>query len=219
MSYMTCDTWHVTRDIWHVTCCGGWTFSQNFSSPALRIFDLWYFEDLEEKDDSLTHWINYEGVCWTAPDTPGLLITLKGIQTKPPNIIIFIVRKLEFLWWIVSIWALVEPTLQKHLLILVLISTQRRKWITLFSSDSHICQTHKLATPAYCSIIMLAKNIHLPMKNIFEDLDKYVEGNRTIADLRYGEKDIFSPSTLICAQKRANYVYMLSISPLRYCRS
>ena len=56
---VTGDTWHVTCDTWHVTCetwhvwGGGWTFSQNFSSPALTVCDLWYYEDLEEKDDSL----------------------------------------------------------------------------------------------------------------------------------------------------------------------
>ena len=51
-----CDMWHVTRDKWHMTCDrfgGGWTFSQNFSSLALTNCDLWYYEDLEEKDDSL----------------------------------------------------------------------------------------------------------------------------------------------------------------------
>ena len=73
--HVTCDTWHVTRDMWHVTCCGGWTFSQNFSSLALTVCDLWYYEDLEEKAHSLTHLINYEAVCRTAPATPGLLIT------------------------------------------------------------------------------------------------------------------------------------------------
>ena len=35
-------------------CCGGWTFIKNFSSPALTVSDLWYFEDLEEK----AHWPN-----------------------------------------------------------------------------------------------------------------------------------------------------------------
>ena len=61
---VTCDTWHVTRDTWHVTwrdtwhmTCdmfgGGWTFSQNFSSLALTVCDLWYYEYLEEKDDSI----------------------------------------------------------------------------------------------------------------------------------------------------------------------
>ena len=60
---MTCDTWHVirdtwhvTRDMWHVTHLGGWTFSQNFSSLAHIVCDLWYYEDLEEKDESLNEW-------------------------------------------------------------------------------------------------------------------------------------------------------------------
>ena len=51
------DTWHVTRDMWHMTRFGGWTFSQNFSSLALTVCDLWYYEDLEEKDDSNNQWM------------------------------------------------------------------------------------------------------------------------------------------------------------------
>ena len=35
---------------------------------------LWYYEDLEEKDDSVNELINDEAVCRTAPATPGLLI-------------------------------------------------------------------------------------------------------------------------------------------------
>ena len=60
MWHMTRDTWHVTRDMWHVTrdTIGGWTFSQNFSSLALTICDLWYYEDLEEKAQGLNEWIN-----------------------------------------------------------------------------------------------------------------------------------------------------------------
>ena len=64
MWHVTCDTWHVTRDMWqvtrdtswHVTCLVGWTFSQNFSSLALTVCDSWYYEDLEEKDDSANEW-------------------------------------------------------------------------------------------------------------------------------------------------------------------
>ena len=68
MWHITCDT-----DTWYVTCLGGWTFSQNFSSLALIICDLWYYEDLEEKDDSITESMNDEAVYRTAPATPGLL--------------------------------------------------------------------------------------------------------------------------------------------------
>ena len=77
MWHMTCDTWHMTHDTWHMThdtwhvWGGGWTFSQNFSSLALTVCDLWYYEDLEEKDE----WINYEAVYRTAPATLGLLKT------------------------------------------------------------------------------------------------------------------------------------------------
>ena len=75
---MTRDMWHVTHDMLHVTRLGGWTFSQNFSSQALTVCDLWYYEDLEEKDEWLNQlmneWINDEAVYRTAPATPGLLI-------------------------------------------------------------------------------------------------------------------------------------------------
>ena len=64
MWHMTCDTLHMTHDMWHVTCymwyvtcCGGWTFSQNFSSLALTLCDVWYFEDLEQKADWSTQLI------------------------------------------------------------------------------------------------------------------------------------------------------------------
>ena len=37
------------------------------------VWDLWWFEDLEEKDWLLDQLINDGGVCRTAPATPGLL--------------------------------------------------------------------------------------------------------------------------------------------------
>ena len=65
MWHMTCDTchvtrdmWHVTRDTWHVTRLGGWTFFKNFSSLALTVCDLWYYEDLEEKDELMNELMN-----------------------------------------------------------------------------------------------------------------------------------------------------------------
>ena len=58
---------------------GGWTFSQSFSSLALTVWDLWCLQDWEEKDDQLTHLINYEAVYRTAPAKPSLLnILLKN---------------------------------------------------------------------------------------------------------------------------------------------
>ena len=82
--------WHVTRDMWHVGG-GGWTFSQNYSSLALTVSDLWYYEDMEEKADLLTDWIYDEAVYRTAPATPGLLIftSLPGdkIFHKTKNVI------------------------------------------------------------------------------------------------------------------------------------
>ena len=65
--------WHVTCDMWHMTCLGGWTFSQNLSSLALTVCDLWYYGDLEEKAHWMNELINGEAVYRTAPATPGLL--------------------------------------------------------------------------------------------------------------------------------------------------
>ena len=46
MWHMTCDTWHVTCDTWHVTGGGRWTFSQNFRSLALLVWDSSGFENI-----------------------------------------------------------------------------------------------------------------------------------------------------------------------------
>ena len=59
MWHVTRDTWRVTHDMsLHVTCLGGWTFFQNLGSLALTVCDLWYYEDLEEKDDSINELMN-----------------------------------------------------------------------------------------------------------------------------------------------------------------
>jgi len=42
---------------------------QYFSSLALTVGHLWYFDNLEEKAD----WLNNEAVCRTAPATQGLV--------------------------------------------------------------------------------------------------------------------------------------------------
>ena len=75
--HMTCDTWNVTCDMWHVIHRVWWTFYQNFVSLliALTVCDLWYFEDLEEKDNWMNQLMNYQRVFRTAPPTPGLSIS------------------------------------------------------------------------------------------------------------------------------------------------
>ena len=52
-----------------------WIFSQNFISPSLTVWDLWSLENCEEKDQSVSHLINYKAVWRTASATPGLLKT------------------------------------------------------------------------------------------------------------------------------------------------
>ena len=58
--HVVSDRWHVTGDMWYVTrdtchligdTCVGWTFTNNFSSIALMVWELGCFEDLEESDD------------------------------------------------------------------------------------------------------------------------------------------------------------------------
>ena len=81
--HVTCDMWHVTRDMWHMTGWGGWTFSQNFSSLAHTVPDLWYYEDMEEKAHGLNQSMSDEAVYRTAPATPSLLtITLNGLGAR-----------------------------------------------------------------------------------------------------------------------------------------
>ena len=72
--HVTRDTWHMAHDTWHMTNLGGLTFSQNFSSLALTVCDLWYYEDLEEKDEWMNESMNDGAVYRTAPATQGLLI-------------------------------------------------------------------------------------------------------------------------------------------------
>ena len=56
MWHVTCDTWqvtgdrwHLTPDNWHMTHSVGWTFSQNFSSLALPVWD-WVYISRPGKD-------------------------------------------------------------------------------------------------------------------------------------------------------------------------
>ena len=54
----------MTLHMWHVTCDtygGGWTFSQNFSSPAFTVWDRQCLEDFKQKG-LLNEWINDECV-------------------------------------------------------------------------------------------------------------------------------------------------------------
>ena len=93
----------MTRDTFHVW--GGWTFSQNFSSLALTVCDLWYYEDLEEKAHRMNEWMNesmnYEAVYRTAPATPGLLNNLRW-RFKSQN-------KISILFWRFKISKAVTP--------------------------------------------------------------------------------------------------------------
>ena len=93
--HMTGDTWHVTCDTWHMTHSVGWTFSQNFSSLALPVWDWQCFEYISTNHHSVSYLltlINYEAVYRKAPDTPGLLNITIFIKHFPLNYY-FIMRK------------------------------------------------------------------------------------------------------------------------------
>ena len=76
--HVTHDMWHVTKDMWHVTHGVWWTFSLNFSSLAITVWDKWCCEYIEEKDHLLNQWINGKAVCRTALATTGLMQTHQG---------------------------------------------------------------------------------------------------------------------------------------------
>ena len=63
----------MTGDTWHMTHGHGVrrTFPQNVSSLAIPIWELRCCEDLKEKHQCASDWMNHEGVCRTALATPG----------------------------------------------------------------------------------------------------------------------------------------------------
>ena len=60
--------WHMTPDMW-----GDVNILSKFLFLALTVWEWRCLEDVKEKDELLTHWINYNGVCRTALATPSLL--------------------------------------------------------------------------------------------------------------------------------------------------
>ena len=79
--------WHLRRDIWHVktdiVTSDTWHMTWDTSLevnilskcqlPISYSLGVWIFAGLEEKDHRLNQWMGDEGVCRTAPATPGLL--------------------------------------------------------------------------------------------------------------------------------------------------
>ena len=61
------DTWHMTHDTWHMTHSVGWTFSHNFSSLALPVWDWQCFEYISTNHESVSQSVNHEAVYRTAP--------------------------------------------------------------------------------------------------------------------------------------------------------
>ena len=62
--FFLCDRWQVTCDRWHVKLCVRWSFSQNFSSQALTVWDLCCCEYLRKRmpdwlNELSNWWINY----------------------------------------------------------------------------------------------------------------------------------------------------------------
>ena len=73
MWHVTGDRRQATGDRWQVTLSVGWTFSENFSSLPLPVWDWQCLEDIWTKG-SVSHSISDGGDCRTVPATPGLLI-------------------------------------------------------------------------------------------------------------------------------------------------
>ena len=118
---VTTDPFHGNQcDMWHMTGGGRWTFSQNFSSLALTVWEWRCSEDISTKDDWLSYLMNDEGVCRTAPATPGLLnICLVSTVTFP-----------QFSWFLlfVGIWITEKITNLSALNILPILAFRKVNW-------------------------------------------------------------------------------------------
>ena len=68
--------WHMTRDIWHVSHDRGgwWTFSKNFSSLALTVWDLKCFEDISAFSLNVV-------LCWIRSVYPWVLSEFSSIYS------------------------------------------------------------------------------------------------------------------------------------------
>ena len=76
--HLTPDMWYVTGDRWQVTHGVRWTLSQNFSFLALTVWDLWGFEDLEEKDSELI----YQSITKLYVEKPGYTGSGKYLESS-----------------------------------------------------------------------------------------------------------------------------------------
>ena len=57
-----------------------WTLCQHFRSLALTVWELWCFQNFEEKYCLLTDWMNYKAFCRTAPATQGMLNIVENLS-------------------------------------------------------------------------------------------------------------------------------------------
>ena len=72
----------MTRDTWHMTHSVGRTFSQNFSSLALPVWDWQCLEYISTNHELMNQSVDDGGDCRTAPATPGLLNICQKILRK-----------------------------------------------------------------------------------------------------------------------------------------
>ena len=75
MQHMLCDTWHLTCDMWHVVGVNILSKSQLPSSYGLGGKVIQRSGGKGWPTELSNEWMSDEGVCRTAPATPGLLIT------------------------------------------------------------------------------------------------------------------------------------------------
>ena len=91
MWHMTCDMWHMTHYLWKVTGGRRWTFTQNFSSLAFRVWELevscdtWYVTP--------DTWHVTHDIWHVSCDTQGVMNTLSTFQV--PALMVWVSRCLE----------------------------------------------------------------------------------------------------------------------------
>ena len=99
MWHLTCDTLHLTPDTWHVTfdilhvsldTQGVMNIMSKLHVPSsygLGVKVSWkIFSQIIT--NLMNKWINCEGVCTTAPATPGLLIIIYDVRERGGNTVI-----------------------------------------------------------------------------------------------------------------------------------
>ena len=207
-----------------------WTFSQNFSSLALTVCDLWYYEDLEEKAHWLTDWLNDKAVYRTALATPGLLnsaYTEVGFKLKSGFTTIVHTPKFPLAY--VALWDPESTQFQCYL------GPSPRHWrtfmhfnvvLTVFHID-HIFQNmwKTVRTTFLCTIVLQSwgeghekeQNYGTDSGQIFRTFSPQLENNDTLKC----SSDSFAHTLryVVNVENCQNYIEMFQYPPIAEKRS